>query len=93
MGELLHFPNKRKITAEEKVNRLEHRLNELETENGWARSNITDMGEMLEANIKEMQELLHELAVLQGFEEKFENEEIEQFYRDVDDSDDIEPEF
>jgi len=98
MGELINFPNKRKINTREKVDRLEHRLSELETENAWVRQDIVELGQILEKNITEMQELLHELAVLQGFEEKYTqfDEETEEHYRNMEgseDSDDIEPDF
>ena len=61
------------------------RLTELETENSWSRADIVELGIIIEKNIKEMQVILRELAVLQGFEEPLD--------LSFDDSDDLEPDF
>ena len=85
MGEVIQFPNIRKVVEADKRDRMEHRLSELETENSWIKADIQEMGHCLERNIKEMQQILRELAVMQGFEE-----ELDLSY---DDSDDLEPDF
>ena len=85
MGDLLNFPDRLGDNKLSMVDRLEHRLTELENENGWMRQDIEEVGMLLEKNIKEMQQILRELAVIQGFEEPLD--------LSFDDSDDIEPIF
>ena len=35
MGEVIQFPNIRKVVQADKIDRMEHRLTELENENAW----------------------------------------------------------
>lgn len=85
MGEVIQFPNIRKVVEADKRDRMEHRLSELETENSWIKADIQEMGRCLETNIKEMQQILRDLAKIEGFEEGMD--------LSYDDSDDLEPDF
>ena len=85
MGKVIPFPPRKHVVEADKKDRMEHRLSELETENSWIKTDIQEMGHCLERNIKEMQQILRELAVMQGFEEGTE--------LSYDDSDDLEPDF
>ena len=85
MGEVVKFPNQRALRTDEQIDRAEYRLSELENENTWIRQDLTELGNILEKNIKEMQTLLRELAKMQGFEEPID--------LSFDDSDDLEPDF
>jgi uncharacterized coiled-coil protein SlyX len=85
MGEVIQFPNIRKVVEADKKDRMEHRLTELETENSWIKADIQEMGHCLERNIKEMQQILRDLAKMEGFEEGMD--------LSYDDSDDLEPDF
>jgi len=85
MGEVIQFPNVRKVVEADKRDRMEHRLTELETENAWIKQDIQEMGRCLETNIKEMQQIFRDLAKMEGFEEGME--------LSYDDSDDLEPDF
>ena len=85
MGEVIQFPNIRKVVQADKIDRMEHRLTELENENAWIKDDIQEMGNCLERNIKEMQQILRDLAVMQGFEEQLD--------LNYDNSDDLEPDF
>tara|TARA_R100000742_G_C4273608_1_gene93219 strand:+ start:782 stop:1039 length:258 start_codon:yes stop_codon:yes gene_type:complete len=85
MGEVIQFPNVRKVVEADKRDRMEHRLSELETENSWIKADIQEMGRCLETNIKEMQQILRDLAKIEGFEEGMD--------LSYDDSDDLEPDF
>jgi len=85
MGEVVEFPNQRALRTDEQIDRAEYRLSELENENTWIRQDLTELGNILEKNIKEMQTLLRELAKMQGFEEPID--------LSFDDSDDLEPDF
>ena len=85
MGEVIQFPNIRKVVEADKRDRMEHRLTELETENSWIKADIQEMGHCLERNIKEMQQILRDLAKMEGFEEGMD--------LSYDDSDDLEPDF
>ncbi len=85
MGEVIQFPNVRKVVEADKRDRMEHRLTELETENSWIKADIQEMGHCLERNIKEMQQILRDLAKMEGFEEGMD--------LSYDDSDDLEPDF
>ena len=85
MGKVIPFPPRKHLVEADKRDRLEHRLTELETENSWIKQDIQEMGNCLERNIKEMQQILRELATLQGFEEPLD--------LSFDDSDDLEPDF
>ena len=85
MGEVIQFPNIRKVVEADKKDRMEHRLTELETENSWIKADIQEMGRCLETNIKEMQQILRDLAKMEGFEEGMD--------LSYDDSDDLEPDF
>ena len=90
MGDLLRFPDRLGDNKLSMVDRLEHRLTELENENGWLRHDIEEVGMILEKNIKEMQMILRELAALQGFEEPL---DLSKDFSLFDDSDDLEPDF
>ena len=90
MGDVINFPNKFEANKLSKIDRLEHRLTELENENGWMRQEIEEVGMILEKNIKEMQVILRELATLQGFEEPL---DLSKDFSLFDDSDDLEPDF
>lgn len=85
MGKVIQFPDRLGDNKLSIIDRLEHRLTELETENSWSRADIVELGIMIEKNIKEMQVILRELATLQGFEEPLD--------LSFDDSDDLEPDF
>jgi|TARA_B110000444_G_scaffold186622_1_gene175818 hypothetical protein len=85
MGKVIKFPDRLGDNKLSIIDRLEHRLTELETENSWSRADIVELGIIIEKNIKEMQVILRELAVLQGFEEPLD--------LSFDDSDDLEPDF
>ena len=85
MGEVIQFPDRLGDNKLSIIDRLEHRLTELETENSWSRADIVQLGIVIEKNIKEMQVILRELATLQGFEEPLD--------LSFDDSDDLEPDF
>ena len=85
MGRVIKFPDRLGDNKLSIIDRLEHRLTELETENSWSRADIVELGIIIEKNIKEMQVILRELAVLQGFEEPLD--------LSFDDSDDLEPDF
>jgi uncharacterized coiled-coil protein SlyX len=84
MADILQFPTK-VSNIKGRISKMENRLTELENENSWIRQDITEMGDMLEKNILEMQGLLRDLASLQGFEEPLD--------LNYDDSDDLEPDF
>ena len=45
-----------------RIERLEARLNELETENTWLKTDMEHLSEVLEGNIREMQSILKDLA-------------------------------
>lgn len=85
MGKVIQFPDRLGDNKLSIIDRLEHRLTELETENSWSRADIVELGILIEKNIKEMQVILRELATLQGFEEPLD--------LSFDDSDDLEPDF
>jgi hypothetical protein len=85
VGKVIQFPDRLGDNKLSIIDRLEHRLTELETENSWSRADIVELGIMIEKNIKEMQVILRELATLQGFEEPLD--------LSFDDSDDLEPDF
>ena len=85
MGKVIQFPDRLGDNKLSTIDRLEHRLTELETENSWSRADIVELGIIIEKNIKEMQVILRELATLQGFEEPLD--------LSFDDSDDLEPDF
>lgn len=85
MGKVIQFPDRLGDNKLSIIDRLEHRLAELETENSWSRADIVELGIIIEKNIKEMQVILRELATLQGFEEPLD--------LSFDDSDDLEPDF
>jgi hypothetical protein len=85
MGKVIQFPDRLGDNKLSIIDRLEHRLTELETENSWSRADIVELGIIIEKNIKEMQVILRELATLQGFEEPLD--------LSFDDSDDLEPDF
>ena len=85
MGKVIKFPDRLGDNKLSIIDRLEHRLTELETENSWSRADIVELGIIIEKNIKEMQVILRELATLQGFEEPLD--------LSFDDSDDLEPDF
>lgn len=85
MGKVIQFPDRLGDNKLSIIDRLEHRLTELETENSWSRADIVQLGIVIEKNIKEMQVILRELATLQGFEEPLD--------LSFDDSDDLEPDF
>ena len=85
MGKVIQFPDRLGDKKLSIIDRLEHRLTELETENSWSRADIVELGILIEKNIKEMQVILRELATLQGFEEPLD--------LSFDDSDDLEPDF
>jgi hypothetical protein len=85
VGKVIQFPDRLGDNKLSIIDRLEHRLTELETENSWSRADIVELGILIEKNIKEMQVILRELATLQGFEEPLD--------LSFDDSDDLEPDF
>jgi hypothetical protein len=85
VGKVIQFPDRLGDNKLSIIDRLEHRLTELETENSWSRADIVELGIIIEKNIKEMQVILRELATLQGFEEPLD--------LSFDDSDDLEPDF
>ena len=66
MGKVIQFPNMPSDRA--RIERLEARLHELETENTWVKADMENLSGLLEGNIREMQVILRDLAKLHKLE-------------------------
>ncbi len=87
MGKVIPFPNMPSDKA--RIERLEARLNELETENTWLKTDMEHLSEVLEGNIREMQSILKDLAKLH----KLEDEPIVEFTNEWGDDFEFTPDF
>ena len=72
-----------------RIERLEARLNELETENIWLKTDMEHLSGVLEGNIREMQSILKDLAKLH----KLEDEPIVEFTNEWGDDFELTPDF
>ena len=87
MGKVIPFPNMPSDQA--RIERLEARLNELETENTWLKTDMEHLSGVLEGNIREMQSILRDLAKLH----KLEDEPIVEFTNEWGDDFEFTPDF
>ena len=74
MGKVIQFPNMPSDGA--RIQRLEARLHELKTENTWVKADMENLSGLLEGNIREMQVILKDLAMLHKLEPALEDIEF-----------------
>ena len=67
-GKVIQFPNS--MAKEDRIRMREARLEELEFENAFLHNDKNTIAKKISSNVKEIKELLKELAVLSGFEDE-----------------------
>ena len=71
-GKVIQFPNS--MAKEDRIRMREARLEELEFENSFLHNDKNTISKQISSNVKEIKDLLKELAVLSGFEDEQEIE-------------------
>ena len=71
-GKVIQFPNS--MAKEDRIRMREARLEELEFENAFLHNDKNTISKQISSNVKEIKDLLKELAVLSGFEDEQEIE-------------------
>ena len=67
MAKIIPFPNM--LPETKRIEQLEARLAEIESENTWIKSDIEHLNAVLEGNIHELRDILKDLAKLHKLEE------------------------
>ena len=67
MAKIIPFPNM--MPENKRIEQLEARLAEIESENTWIKSDIEHLNAVLEGNIHELRDILKDLAKLHKLEE------------------------
>ena len=81
-GKVIQFPNS--MAKEDRIRMREARLEELEFENAFLHNDKNTISKQISSNVKEIKDLLKELAILCDFETEEEVEFMPDFDSDTD---------